>query len=236
MKTDLHAHWLPGIDDGADDMVDTLDILRGLQLLGYDHLIATPHVYQEYYPNSSDTIRAKLAEVQEAAAKADIHIHLEASAEYMLDEGFQELIRADDLLPFGKKHILLELGFFKEPPGIEETFQRLLDKGYQPILAHLERYRFLTDQVERFYRLREMGVLLQMNILSLTGNYGEEIRAFAWQLLDEKLPHLLGTDCHHLGHIRKLDETLKDARFQQILADYPWQNANILSKTLPKTS
>lgn len=208
-------------------MADTLDILRGLQSLGYDHLIATPHVYQEYYPNSSDTIRKKLAEVREAATEAGIDLRLEASAEYMLDERFQELMAEDDLLPFGKNHILVELGFLAEPPNVEDTFFQLRTKGYRPILAHPERYLYLADDLDRYARFRELGALLQVNILSLVGHYGPEIKKLGWQLIKNDLADLLGTDCHHTGHVEKLQAALGDRKVQKVLQKGEWLNGTL---------
>lgn len=209
-------------------MSDTLDMLRGLQSLGFSQLIATPHVYQEYYPNSSDTIRTKLAEVREAATAAGIDLHLEASAEYMLDERFQELMAEDDLLPFGKNHILVELGFLAEPPNVEETLFQLRTKGYRPILAHPERYLFLADQPERFARFRELGALLQINLLSLTGHYGPGQRKLAKYLIKNGLADLLGTDCHHTGHLQQLRDALHEKMVQKALR-HSWKNAELVT-------
>jgi len=226
-KVDMHAHLLPGIDDGAKDLADSLTLIRGMQALGYEKLITTPHIYQEFYPNTSAGIRAKLAEVRAAVAEAEIDVKLEAAAEYFMDEHFDELLEADDLLTFGDNQVLVEMSFFAEPPNLEEQFFQLRTKGYQPVLAHPERYLYLASEPGRFQRFREMGVQLQLNALSLIGHYGPEVKRLARQLLQQRQYSFLGSDLHHQAHLEKLPKALQAKE----LRGYRFQNNQLLEKT-----
>jgi len=226
LGVDMHSHLLPGIDDGAEDLEESLDLIRALRKLGYRHLITTPHVYQEYFPNTTAVIREKEAEVKAAIAQEGIDVTLQAAAEYMLDEGFAARLQDDDLLTLGERHVLVELGFLAEPPGVEETFFELRTKGYRPVLAHAERYLYLADDLDRFARLREMGVWLQLNLLSFTGHYGSPVQKLAKRLLKAGYIDLLGTDCHHLAHTMLLKKALKEKGMQKLLKQ-EWKNREL---------
>jgi tyrosine-protein phosphatase YwqE len=230
-RVDMHAHLLPGIDDGAKDMEDSLRLIRGMQNLGYQKLITTPHVYQEFYPNTHKDIQIALAEVRKALAEAEIDIEIEAAAEYFMDEHFDELLEADDLLTFGDNQVLVEISFFAEPPGLEETFFKLRTKGYRPILAHPERYMYLAREPERFTRFREMGVQLQLNALSLSGHYGPEVKKLARLLLQEGQYSFIGSDLHHQAHLEKLPRAFKVKE----LIGYRFQNNSLLDTVKEET-
>lgn len=211
----MHAHWLPGIDDGARTVEDTLALVRGLYDLGYRHLIATPHVYPEFYPNSRETITAAYASVESLLAEHFPDLKTGFAAEYFLDESFQALVEQKDLLPITANKVLVEFSFYAQPPQAEETFFQMQLKGYRPILAHVERYPYLFGQDKTLDRFRDMGVEFQGNLLSLSGRYGPEVKKQALHLLRNGSYSWLGTDCHHAEHIAQLKDfklSASDAR------------------------
>ena len=230
VKVDLHSHLLPGIDDGAKDIADSLQLIRGVQALGYQKLITTPHVYQEFYSNTHADIRNGLSKVRVALAEAGLDIEIEAAAEYFIDEHFEALLEVDELLTFGDNHVLVETSFFAEPPGLEDIFFRLRTKGYRPILAHPERYGYLARDPERCQRFREMGVQLQLNALSLIGHYGPDVKKLARQLLHNRQYDFLGTDLHHRAHLEKLQK----ASWPKELTGYPFKNMELFAKVSEK--
>ena len=139
MSTDMHAHFLPGIDDGAPDLSTSLDLIRGLQQMGYQRLIATPHIMAGFYPNTPQTILSALNETKRAAEQLGLPITLEAAAEYFMDESMEELIEQDTILSFGQpKCVLVEMSFVSQAPMWESIFFLLQTKGFQPVLAHPE--------------------------------------------------------------------------------------------------
>lgn len=204
LHLDMHAHWLPGIDDGAKTMEDTLALVGGLYDLGYRHLIATPHVYPEFYPNTRETIAEAYAAVEPLLKERFLGLTTGYAAEYFLDDSFQALVDQKDLLPITGNKFLVEFSFYAQPPQAEETFFQMQLKGYRPILAHVERYPYLFGQDKRLDRFRDMGVEFQGNLLSLTGRYGPEVQKQALYLLRQGAYSWLGTDCHHAEHIAQL--------------------------------
>ena len=230
LKVDMHAHWLPGLDDGAQSMDDSLLLIRELHGMGYEKLIATPHVMADLYPNSSATIRERLEDVREAVRKANIPVELDTAAEYLMDEGFQERLNAGDLLTLPGKRVLVEYSFVSPPPNRDRLFFELVAKGYTPVLAHPERYRYLHHKADELRRLVERGGTLQVNLLSLSGYYGNSIRKAALELIDGGLVGLLGTDAHHDRHLAHLRELVRNGSDGQPIAGREWNNHLLSSR------
>src|ERR1700748_2105618 len=105
---DMHSHVLPGIDDGAQNPQESIALIRTMISLGIKRIIATPHVMNDYYRNTPETINNALAVLKAELVKEQIDIPVEASAEYFFDETFMELVEKNNLLPIGKNHILFE--------------------------------------------------------------------------------------------------------------------------------
>ena len=221
---DMHAHWLPGIDDGATDIDESLRMIRKLAELGVTRLSASPHVMVDFYPNSKSTILGKLQEVRTAAAAAGLSIQLDTAAEYLIDEGFSDLLDRKELLTFSGKRVLVELSFVAPPPNLNDTFFRLITKGYQPVLAHPERYRYYHGKLDILRAIRDKGVELQVNLLSLAGHYGESVRDAAEQLWRDNLLSFWGTDAHRMEHLQKIEDLLRNPAFTEKFTRYQWQN------------
>ena len=145
IDVDMHSHLIPGIDDGAKTLEDSIGLIRGLQDLGFKKIITTPHIYKEHYPNTKAGILRGLEELKKGLIDANIDIAIEASAEYFMDDHFESLIDKNEILPLnGKdgKYVLVEMSFFGMPPKLEDYLFKIQLKGYTPILAHPERYLF----------------------------------------------------------------------------------------------
>lgn len=220
----MHAHLLPGIDDGAQTMEDTLRLVQDLKALGYHHLIATPHIFKEHYPNTSTIVRQKLAEVRAALAAANVDITLEAAAEYYLDEHFEDLLEQGDLLTFGNKHLLVEMSFYAPYPRLHEVVFALRTKGYRPILAHPERYGYYAAQFDQFEQIKNYGCELQVNLLSLSGYYGKSTKTLAHKLLDAGLVDYIGTDMHHAQHATAAKAFVQRDEWHKILSKHRFKN------------
>ena len=227
LGTDLHSHLIPGIDDGAPDLETSIALIRAMWEMGYKKIITTPHVMGEYYPNSSNMIKEGLEKVKKALIIANIPVDLYASAEYHADENFESLIRNDDLLPFPGNQLLFELSFYGAPPGIEQIIFTLRTKGYNLILAHPERYPYYHGKMEALEHYKYMGCAFQLNILSLTGHYGEPIKKWAEKLLKADMIDYLGTDLHHERHARMLNTLLPAKQMQKILQNHDFKNKSL---------
>ena len=169
-QTDIHSHILPGIDDGAPDISSSIQLLKGLYELGIRKSIATPHIMADLYRNTNLTIQVALDELQLACANQNMDINISAAAEYMLDEYFVNLLNQNiHLLCIYKNLILTELSYATSSENLNEITFAILSKGYQPILAHPERYVYYHNDYNNYVLLKEMGFLFQVNVLSLTG-------------------------------------------------------------------
>lgn len=202
---DIHSHLLPGIDDGAKDLDNSLELITTMYEYGIKNFITTPHVLGDVYPNSSKTIQTKLQEVKEELIRRGINdITFRASAEYMLDEQFSERLKNNDILPLKDTSILVEMSYFNAPFNLYEMLFEIQLKGYKPILAHPERYNFYHAEFENYYKLKKAGCLFQLNLLSLTEQYGKGVLKTAQKLLKENMYDFVGTDTHHHNHLRLL--------------------------------
>ncbi len=206
--TDIHSHLIPGIDDGSKSLDDSISLILGLQSLGYKKLITTPHVMFDYYRNDKEKILSGLKRLKEALVLHKIDMEVEAAAEYFLDDHFEELIKTKELLTFGKKMVLFELSFFEEPKLLDQIIFNLQLEGYQPVLAHPERYPYWHRSFSNYEKLIDKGVIFQANLGSFSGNYGPEVMKTAEKLVENNWISILGSDTHHMMHIQ-LFQTLK---------------------------
>lgn len=227
LNTDIHSHFIPGIDDGSKSMEETLTLLKEFQDFGYKKVITTPHIMSDLYRNTPEIILNGLAEVKKAKSEAGLTIEIEAAAEYYLDFEFEKLIEEKNLLTFGKNFVLFELPFVAPPPNIHSAIFKMQTSGYQPILAHPERYSFWHHKFENFYDLKNKGVLLQLNINSLSGHYSLETKKTAERLIDENLIDFFGSDCHNMNHVGLIKRCLTEKHLHKII-----NYENLLNKTL----
>ncbi len=201
LGTDLHSHLIPAIDDGSKSMEDSMNMIRRFSELGFRKVITTPHIMSDFYKNTPEIILSGLEDVRKAIKANDLNIEIEAAAEYYLDYHLQNLIEKREILTFGDNYVLFELSFSNEPPLIKETIFDFFTNGYKPILAHVERYPFYINQWDKIEDYRNRGVLLQLNINSLSGQYGPPVRKMAQALIDRGWIDVIGSDCHHMGHL-----------------------------------
>lgn len=228
LKVDMHSHLIPGIDDGSRSMDQTIGMLLRFVELGYKKVITTPHILFDYYKNTPEIILSGLEEVRAEVKKLNIPIEIDAAAEYFYDEHFVDLIENEKLLTFGENNVLFEFSFGTKPKNIDELIFNLKSKGYQPVLAHYERYLyFLREGVEPARKFREQGVHIQMNLNSLTGHYGPEIKRQAELLVDNDLIDYLGTDCHRIDHLDILQNNLDRKHFKK-LNEMTFRNSDLL--------
>ena len=201
----MHSHLLPGLDDGAETVEHSLDLLRALRELGFRKLIMTPHIMGDFYKNTPESIRAALEQLRAAATAAGLgDVELDCAAEYYLDEFLgHKLADGTEMLTFGgdKRYLLFETSYMNEPLNLFETIFELKAQGYRPVLAHPERYTYLYGRFGEIEKLRQdHGVLMQVNLNSLAGYYSPAAKKVAEQLVDGGLVDFVGTDTHHLRH------------------------------------
>lgn len=152
----------------------------------------TPHIMEDM-PNTPESLKRKFEELR-TAYSGRIGLHL--AAEHMLDNLFDERLNGNDLLPIGQRgdHLLVETSYFNPPLDLEGTLCRIRSCGYYPLLAHPERYVYMSRKDYR--RLHEAGVRFQLDLFALTGMYGKRATECAGWLLEQGFYDAAGTDIH----------------------------------------
>lgn len=203
---DIHSHLLPNVDDGVRTFDDSIECIRGLQMLGYSGSIVTPHIYKGLYPNTRESVEPVFAELRIALADAGLTYELQLAAEYFADEHLIELARqGTPLLSFpadGRSCVLLEFPYQSEPLLWADALSALHRGGYSPVLAHVERYKFVTQNSAAWLeRFTQFDVMFQCNIGSLVGQYGRESMEFARAMLSSGRVTFWGTDLHRAKQV-----------------------------------
>lgn len=207
LNADMHSHLLPGIDDGSPDLAASIELIKGFHGLGYKKLITTPHILWGLYPNTPEIIANKSQEVQQAMAEEGIDIEFHAAAEYFIDEYFANQLRAKaPLLTISGNMVLVEFSMLTAPIHLNEALFEMQMQDYQPVLAHPERYTYLLRNKDFFEELKTAGCLFQLNLLALTGYYGEAVSQLADYLLKKNYYDFAGTDLHHARHLSQLQK------------------------------
>ena len=215
--TDVHAHLLPGVDDGIRTFEEAVDAVRYLEQLGVRRMVLTPHVMEDYPENCAERLKQRFAEFV-GNIRSDIGFSL--AAEYMLDASSSQHLEGDVLL-FGGDRLLVETSYLSGPPDLKDILYGLLLKGYVPVIAHPERYLYLPD--EAIEELVALGYELQLNLPSLAGIYGKEVKKRAESFLAKELYTYLGSDFHRLSLYRhcieKIEVNGKQMKQLEMLSD-----------------
>jgi len=226
IKIDLHSHLIPEIDDGCFNMEESLSLVQKMHSLGYKKLIITPHIMHKKYPNTYKIIRQSLLELRSFLKVKNIDIEVEAAAEYYCDDYFLSLIKKDELLYFGDKYVLFELPYNTYPENLNVVIESLLKKGYKPVLAHPERYRFLNTVLD-YRSLKKKGLWFQVNVNSIGGYYGFGVKKKALMLSQKSMIDFIGSDMHN----QKQMDTYKDVIFSNQI-EILFRNNKLLNDTL----
>ena len=210
--TDNHSHILWGLDDGVKTQEDTLAILDLYESLGLKTLWLTPHTMEDV-PNTTEGLKARFSELIEIYHGP---IELRLASEYMIDNLFEQRLEQRDLLTHGHDTVLVETSTWAPPIDLWEILERMMSYGYRPMIAHPERYRYMT--MKDYDRLCTMGTILQLNLPSILGSYGEEVRVKAQTLLNKGFYTMAGSDCHRSRAIRKqyTDIKIKESTLAQL--------------------
>jgi protein-tyrosine phosphatase len=220
--TDMHSHVLPGIDDGAQNVEESIFLIKKMMALGIKKIIATPHVMIDYYRNDADSIGNALTTLKAALKEQNIDIDISAAAEHYFDETFEKRIEDRKVFTMGDNYALFELSFVTQPPNLIPIIQKMKDAGYKPILAHPERYSYMD--IEQMKTIRSWGCDLQLNTISLSGYYGKHAKRIAEEMVDNQIVDFISSDMHHPRHAAAFESTLTTPYLEKLLFDYPLKN------------
>jgi tyrosine-protein phosphatase YwqE len=202
-------------------------MISELHQLGYNKIITTPHIMGDFFKNTPEIILSGLENVKQSLKQENIPVQLTAAAEYYLDFDFEKKLDEEKLLTFGENYVLFEVSYMNPPDNLHHIIFKMQTLGYKPVLAHPERYNFWHSEFEKYESFIEKGVLLQMNINSLTGYYSIPTKKIAEQLIDKNMISFLGTDCHHFGHVNLIKEVVYEPHLEKLI-----QSGLLLNKSL----
>ena len=208
MKLDFHSHILPGLDDGATDIENAIELVSAMKSWGFERVTCTPHITNKYR-NTPETIRPAFELLQEEIDKRNIGLEIRMSAEYRLvPETWPEVLEKNWLMPIEDKYIIMELPIFN-PEDIKDLkpldeFRKVISMGLIPLLPHPERYFYLSRK--ELMSFLEAGVRIQCNYGSLAGLYGETAEQNARSLVEEGLVYCYGTDMHNTHYVKVMGE------------------------------
>lgn len=227
LKADMHSHLVPGIDDGARNLTETVALARRMYELGYRKLITTPHIQQEFFRNTPEIILNGLEKVRKALKSENIPLEIQAGAEYLVDDGFEEKVSKGKLLTFSGKYLLVELSYFNPHPNLKSLIFNLQVDGYKVILAHPERYTYWFSDFSRYEELKDRGVFFQANIVSLSRFYPDPVKKMAEKLMEKGMIDFLGSDMHNMNYMQALEKALKEKALVKLV-----ESGNLLNGTL----
>ena len=212
MKIDIHSHILPGIDDGAKTLEESVQLVTEMAGWGFERLTCTPHITKKFR-NTPETIREKFDILNNALSANGLNIDLRMSAEYRLNpETWPEILKSGQFMPIEDRYILMEFPI-NEPTDMGdlnpmEEFLKVMSLGLTPILPHPERYFYL--QHDDLFRYVDAGVKIQSNYGSIGGVYGSEVCKRAQSLIDEGIVSFLATDMHNMQYIKTISSWLDE--------------------------
>ena len=215
-NTDIHCHILPGVDHGSQSIEQSLDMLRAEQEMGISNVILTSHVTAVTFENTRESLMDAFLKLQDAVTDAGLDIKLHLSAEYRMDEYFDKEYAADHLIPMPGNHILLENSFQQELMNLDELLFDMQVKGYKTILAHPERYTYYSRRRKRYEQLHNAGAKFQVNILSFTGYFGEEVRDSALWFAHNGMIDYLGSDMHNVKHAHIIMDYINSKEWRKL--------------------
>lgn len=206
--TDIHCHIVPGVDDGSPDINTSLQLIDRMQNWGIKRIFASPHVTQNTFENTPESLAPAVASLKDALAAAGKPVELSNHAEYRLDDFSLSFFENGNVMTLPGNYIMIENPFVSEAWFIDQTIFDLQVKGLTPVLAHPERYSYYFKNRARYRQLHDAGAKFQINLLSLAEAYGKEQREIAEQLIADGLVDFVGTDLHNSRHADRIDAYL----------------------------
>lgn len=198
---DLHCHYLPAVDDGVRTEQDGLALLRGLRAVGFDHVVATPHIRPAMFDNSPERLREAFAALRERlsgeAGEPELPETSLAAEHYFDDVVYRLLVSGEGLAYGAGRTVLVEFAYERLPLGLKERFFDLRMKRLRPVVAHPERYEpFWRKPAEAAESMRRAGGVLLLDLAALVGKYGSKAQRTAEALVEEQAYYAACSDAH----------------------------------------
>lgn len=209
---DLHCHFIAEIDDGARTHADSLAMLRGLREIGFDTVIATPHMRPGMFPNTKACLQRAFSAMAPVLREPDLP-EVFLSSEHFFDDIVFARLMAGEGLPYpGEKAVLIEFAYETFPLRLDERLYDLRQKGLRPVIAHPERYRPVWKDLKALDPLLEAGAALLLDIAALVGKYGRAPRRAAEGLLEAGYYDAACSDAHRPNDIDEVSKGIERLR------------------------
>lgn len=196
---DIHTHILPGIDDGAQDIYDTLEMADMAAGIGVTAIVATPHcnipgMFENYF---NDAWIQVFTHAQEAIRREEIPIQLLPGMEVFATYDLPELLVEGKIMPLNQsRYVLIEFSFDEDPEYASDILKRVKAVGARPVIAHAERYEFIQDNPNVAWKWRNLGYVIQVNRGSFLGKFGQRAQRAAYRMLRHNLVSVVASDAH----------------------------------------
>ncbi len=210
---DIHSHILPGIDDGAKNVKESIELISEMKKMGFSKIIGTPHSFPGLYNNTTATIKNSYNML---VSNLTNQVKINYASEYMLDNSLIKKVKKKKILCLKNKYVLVEMSYLAAPINLKEIIYEINVNGYIPILAHPERYIFFHNDYKKFKKLKDMGCLFQGNLLSYTGYYGKHIEKISVKLINDKFIDFVGSDIHSSRHLRAFNRKIVNTNINSL--------------------
>lgn len=219
-RRDIHCHILPGVDDGFGDESSSLEALKRLSAAGVEEVVFTPHLNPDVYPEGTEAHMRGVYEQFAPKIPAELGLKTSLAAEYMIVKDFEERASDPSLLTWEDGSILVEMSYYYPSTNLETALFELNLAGRKPILAHPERYLYLSDNLHAFDKYRDMGCRFQCNLMSLSGTYGKHSVKILEYLLKNGMYDFLASDLHSLHQLDAILASLGKWKVRRLLRKF----------------
>lgn len=228
LVADMHSHMLPGVDDGSGNIDTTIACMKVMKSVGFKRMYLTPHFIKTRYPNEEKDVVNRFQQLKKDVEGYNIGVDLAGIAgEYRIDSFFEQRVKDSSFLKIADEYVLVELSLNQQMMGSDRLIEELQMNDHVVVLAHPERYLYMDYQCKDIERLRNSGVLIQVNILSLDGFYGQESEKRAYRLIENGWVDFLGTDLHNMRYAEALIKASNNKKIEKLIIKNQFLNSDI---------
>lgn len=194
---DVHCHFIPGVDDGSKDVTTSINMAKKAESLGYNAIFATPHYIESAHETQKEDLLNSIEILNKMLEERNINVNIYSGNEIYYSRNVLELLQENKVCTLANsRYFLMELPFTGKVLGLTDLIQNITHFGYIPIIAHPERYDFVNKNYKELYDIIDAGALLQVNLSSITGYYGNKPKATVKKLLKNNMVSVIGSDSH----------------------------------------
>ncbi|ARI76296.1 tyrosine-protein phosphatase [Halobacillus mangrovi] len=193
---DLHCHILPGVDDGAQTLEDSIEMAKEAVKEGIETIVATPQHMTSNFHNANHSIISKVKDLNRELKAQGIPLEVLYGQEVRMNSEIMSALEAEELLSVNhkSKYIFIELPYNMMPNYAKNVLYELQLAGYKPILAHPERNKVIQEQPDLLYHFVRNGAITQVTAGSIVGKYGRPAQKLAFNMIEHNLAHVIASD------------------------------------------